>query len=82
MFGRFVGMFFGMGSMGSVASGSVSMMSGSLVIIILMMLGGFGVMLGCQFVMLSGLLVMFSALVLRHFNPPVSRRQQKCRRRS
>jgi hypothetical protein len=61
----FVGVIFGMSGM---TSGSVSMMRGGFVVIILMMLCSFGVMLGRLFVVFSGLLVVGRPLMVRHFN--------------
>jgi hypothetical protein len=60
-----VGVMFGMRSM---TSGSVSMMRGGFMVIILMMLCSFGVMLGRVFVVLGGLLVVRCSLMILHFN--------------
>jgi hypothetical protein len=61
----FVGVIFGMSGM---TSGSVSMMRGGFVLIILVMLCSFGVMLGRLVVVFSGLLVVVRSLMVRHFN--------------
>lgn len=61
----FIGVIFGVSGM---PGGSVSMMRGSFVFIILMMLCSFGVMLGRVFVVFSGLLVVGRSLMFRHCN--------------
>ncbi len=74
----FVGVIFGMNGM---TGGSVSMMRGRFVVVILMVLCSFGVMLGRMFVVLSGLLVVGRSLVVRHFNLHFSSRWWTCQRR-
>lgn len=61
----FIGVMF---SMSGMTSGSVSMMRGGFVVIILMVLCSFDVMLGRMFVVLGSLLVVLRSLMIRHFS--------------
>jgi len=71
---RVVRMLFGMGK---VRVSHVRVMRGLVVIAGLMMLCGFGVVVGSQPVMMSGLLVMFDCL-LRHGEISISARRLSC----
>jgi hypothetical protein len=66
--------------MRSMTGGGVSMMPGTFVVIVLVMLCGFGVMLGCLFVVFRSLLVMGCALMVRHFSLLLSSRRRECQR--